>query len=137
VYRAHEHAVFSALLTRNARGGRTLALSPSSASSPPRLPNPRDSTRRRLHRLQRRDRPSSPSPSPPHRGRRRRLILFHRGGTRNRGDLAAAPLFFSTAETKPHLIHRGGRTLGNPPAIASTVSNAESDPPSTSVSPTH
>jgi hypothetical protein len=141
VYRAHEstheHAVFLALLTRNARGGRTLALSPPSASSPPQMPNPRDSTRRCLHCLQHRDRPPSPSPSPPHRGRRCRLVLLHRGGTRNRGDLAAAPLFFSTAETEPHLIHRGGRTLGNPLAVASTVSNVESDPPSTSASPTH
>jgi hypothetical protein len=132
--RAHS---FLALLTRNARGGRTLALSPPSASSPPQMPNPRDSTRRCLHCLQHRDRPPSPSPSPPHRGRRCRLVLLHRGGTRNRGDLAAAPLFFSTAETEPHLIHRGGRTLGNPPAAASTVSNVESDPPSTSASPTH
>jgi hypothetical protein len=46
--RAHS---FSAHLTRNARGGRTLALSPPSASSPPWRLNPRDSTRRRLHLL--------------------------------------------------------------------------------------
>jgi hypothetical protein len=36
-----EHTFFSAHLTRNARGDRTLAQSSSSASSPPRLPNPR------------------------------------------------------------------------------------------------
>jgi hypothetical protein len=127
---------FSAHHTCNARGGWTLALSSLSAS-PPWRPNPRDSTRRRLQRLQRRDRSTLPSPSPPHRPRRRRLVLLHRRGTRNRGDWAAAPLFFSTAETGPHSIHRGGRTLEILPAVASTVSNAESDPPSTSASPTH
>jgi hypothetical protein len=128
---------YSAHLIRNARGSRTLALSSSAASSPPRRPNPRDSTRRRLQRLQRTDRPSSPSPSPPHRPRRRCLVLLHQRGTRNRRDRAVAPLFFSTAETESHLIHRGGRTLEILPAVASTVSNAESDPPSTSASPTH
>jgi hypothetical protein len=79
---ATEHAFFSAHLTRNARGGRTLAQSPPSHSSPPLLPNrrliaavsffstaaaepkeilPPSFHRRRIHLLHRRD-PESPSP---------------------------------------------------------------------------
>jgi hypothetical protein len=143
---ATEHAFFSALLTHNTRGGRTLAQSPSSASSPPQLSNPSliaamsfFSTaaaepieilpllfhRRRIHLLHRIE------------GDVVALFFFTGEGTRNHGGGGAAPSFFSTAEIEPNLIHRGGRTLGNPPVVASSVSNAESDPPSTSASPTH
>jgi hypothetical protein len=101
VYRAHEstheHAVFSALLTRNARGGRTLALSPPSASSPPRLPNPRDSPppvaftvsnietdRRRIHLLHRIE------------GDVVALFFFTGEGPGIAETVAPPPLFFST-----------------------------------------
>jgi hypothetical protein len=110
---------------------------PSDCSSPPRRPNPRDSTRRCLQRLLHRDRPSSPSASPLHRPNRGRLGLLHRRGARNRGDRAAIALFFSTVEIEPHSLHRGGRTLEILPVVAFIVSNAESDPPSTSSSRTH
>jgi hypothetical protein len=151
---ATEHAFFSALLTRNARGGRTLAQSPPSASSPPLLPNhrliavvsffstaaaepieilPPSFHRLRIHLLHRRD-PESPSPPQ----RRRRLVLLHRGRDPESRRRWRRPLVLLHHRDKALvLLPRGGRTLGNPHAVASSVSNAESDPPSTSASPTH
>jgi hypothetical protein len=144
VYRAHESSnrarIFSAHLTCNARGGRTLAQSPPSASSPPRPPNPRLITavsffstavaehieilppsfhNRRIHLLHRRD-PESPSPPQ----RRRRLILPHREGTRNRGGGGAAPSFFSTAETETSIFSTAAAERRVPYAVASSVPNA-------------
>jgi hypothetical protein len=158
VYRAHESSnrarIFSALLTRNTRGGRTLAQSPPSASSPPRLPNPRliaiviffstavaepieilppSFHRRRIHLLHRRD-PESPSPPQS----RRRLVLLHRGrGPESRRRWRRPLVLLHRRDRALVLLHRNGRTLSNPPAVASSVSNAESDPPSNSASPTH
>jgi hypothetical protein len=136
VYRAHESNnrahIFSAHLSRNARGSRTLAQSPSSASSPPRPPNPRliaavsfFSTAAAEHikilplSFHRRD-PESPSPPQ----RRRRLILPHREGTRNRGGGGAAPSFFSTAETETSIFSTAAAERRVPYAVASSVPNA-------------
>jgi hypothetical protein len=146
---ATEDAFFSAQLTRNARGGRTLAQSPSSASSPPRLPNPRliaavsffstraaepieipppppSFHRRRIHLFHRRD-PESPSPPQ----RRRRLVFLHSGrGPESRRQCHRPLVLLHRRDRALVLLHRGGRTLGNPPAVASSVSNSQSDPPS-------
>jgi hypothetical protein len=146
VYRAHESSnrahIFSAHLSRNARGGRTPAKSPPSASSPPRPPNPRliaavsffstgaaehieilppSFHRRRIHLLHHRD-PESPSPPQ----RCRRLILPHREGTRNRGGGGAAPSFFSSAETETSIFSTAAVERRVPYAVASSVPNVES-----------
>jgi hypothetical protein len=145
VYRTHESRnralIFSAHLSRNARGGRTLAKSPPSAS-PPRPSNPKliaavsffstaaaeyteilppSFHRRRILLLHRRD-PDSPSPPQ----RRCRLILPLREGTRNRGGGCAAPSFFSSAETETSIFSTTAAERRVPYAVASSVPNVES-----------
>jgi hypothetical protein len=146
VYRAHESRnralIFSAHLSRNARGGRTLAKSPPSASSPPRPSNPRliaavsffstaateyteilppSFHRRRILLLHRRD-PDSPSPPQ----RRSRRILPLREGTGNRGGGCAAPSFFSSVETETSIFSTTAAERRVPYAVASSVPNVES-----------
>jgi hypothetical protein len=154
---ATEDAFFSAQLTRNARGGRTLAQSPSSFSSPPRLPNPRliavvsffstavaepieilppSFHRCRIHLLHRRD-PESTSPPQ----RRRRFVFLHRVRGPESRRRCCRPLFLLHRRDRALVpLHRGGRTLNLSvynSAVASSVYNSKSDPPSTSASPTH